>query len=208
VTAKHSHGTRASGHPRSHRNTHATTTSRRYSDSNFTHSSEGGSEKGYTEEAYGDDKTLPSVPPDDDSFIHVGLPTPDAHGYIEHDINRPNITSPDPLPHPYRPRDSALGELHDQLNSQFPEPQFEMPVPEVPDPVFPTPITGPPEAGPPEGGTLDQPTLRRRRSSLKRSTSRLSFKSVAWAMDVDEQRARYNTAVGEIEVAGTCALAG
>jgi len=95
-----------------------------------------------------------------------------------------------------------LGELHDQLTSQFPEPQFEMPAPEIPEPTFPAPATGPPEAGPPEGGPLERPTLHRRRSSLKRSNSRLSFKSVAWAMDVDEQRARYNTAVGEIEVAG------
>jgi hypothetical protein len=115
---------------------------------------------------------------------------------VEYSV-RPDLTSPDPLPHPYRPRDPVIGELHDQLVQQFPDPQGPSP-----DPTFPEPVTTEAQSQYTYDQQPERPTLHRKRSSLKRSNSRSSMKSVAWAMDMDQQKSRYEFAVEEIEVAG------
>ncbi|OBZ79867.1 hypothetical protein A0H81_01059 [Grifola frondosa] len=126
-------------------------------------------------------------------------------------LARANLRSPDPLPIPYRPRESEPSDvLRDSPSSQSPEP---------------TPSASPPSdrAGtPPNGQALstipespDRPgaqirSLPRRRSSLKKcsSMSRLSVgsqsKSVAWAMDRDwtEQMSTYTKTANEAEVLG------
>ena len=171
-----------------------------------------------TERSYFSDdeqeKTLPSVPAE--SFVHVehhdALP-----GRIpwvsdtELNASRPDVTSPDPLPMPYRPRESTLSELHDQLATRMPNPQDEIPPIDVvppsessvtmPEPTFPE--AAPPMPIPQVGeATLDRPQLVRKRSSLKRSNSRSSLKTVSWAMN-DTGKTRYATAVEEIMYAGT-----
>jgi hypothetical protein len=185
VTAKHSHGTRATApHSRSHR----ISLSRR-SSGNLTQSSENRQERRNSTELSYEDKTLPSVP-EGESFVYVQHPSfPEAgpyRGSRAESVERPTFASPDPLPHPYRRRDSTIEETDNQSAVQFPVPQVNG----SPEPTFPVPVPS------------DGPVLHRKRSSLKRSSSRLSNKSVAWAVDLEQQKARYEAAVEEIEVAG------
>ena len=127
----------------------------------------------------------------------------------ELDISRPDAMSPDPVPMPYRPRESTLSELRDQF-SDMPNPQDEIPPidvvpPSEPSLTMPEPVV--PEATPPmpvpqtAEGTLEPPRLVRKRSSLKRSNSRSSLKTVSWAMN-ETGGTRYATAVEEIGYAG------
>lgn len=171
-----------------------------------------------TERSYFSDddqeKTLPSVP--EESFVHVEHQ--DAvpgrfPWYSETELNasRPNVFSPDPIPMPYRPRESTLSELRDQLAGHMPNPQEEAPpIDIVPPSESSLPDPGFPEAAPPmpvpqtAESTLDRPQLVRKRSSLKRSNSRSSLKTVSWALN--DGKSRYATAVEEILYAGmfTC----
>ena len=110
------------------------------------------------------------------------------------------------MPVPYRPRESTLSELRDQYASHLPnphgqippidivppsEPSLTMPEPEV---LLPMPIPQSTE------GFLERPQLVRKRSSLKRSNSRSSLKTVSWAFQ--DGKTRYATAVEEIVYAG------
>jgi hypothetical protein len=70
-----------------------------------------------------------------------------------------------------------------------------MPEPDIFEHAPPMPI---PETAP---ATLDRPQLVRKRSSLKRSNSRSSLKTVSWALN-DIGKTRYATAVEEIVYAG------
>jgi hypothetical protein len=111
---------------------------------------------------------------------------------------------------PYRPRESTLSELNDRIAIHMPNPHDEIPPidvvpPSEPSLTMPEPVV--PEAAPPmpmphmaEGG-LERPKLVRKRSSLKRSNSRSSLKTVSWALN-DTGKSRYATAVEEIGYAG------
>lgn len=173
-----------------------------------------------TERSYFSDddqeKTLPSVPAE--SFVHVEHHDA-APGRIpwvsdtELNASRPDVLSPDPIPMPYRPRESTLSELHDQLAGRIANPHDEIPPIDIIPPsdsslTMPEPAI--PEAAPPmpvpqtAEATLDRPPLVRKRSSLKRSNSRSSLKTVSWALN-DTGRTRYATAVEEIIYAGVFA---
>lgn len=112
---------------------------------------------------------------------------------------------------PYRPRESTLSQFDDHLTGRVPHPYAEIPPIDVVPPSEPS-LTMPepaiPEAGPPmpvpetASGTLDRPPLVRKRSSLKRSNSRSSLKTVSWAFN-ETGKTRYATAVEEITYAGT-----
>ena len=170
-----------------------------------------------TERSYFSDddqeKTLPSVPAE--SFVHIEHQdaAPSRIPWVsdtELNASRHDVLSPDPIPMPYRPRESTLSELHDQFAGHVPNPQDEIPPIDIvppsesslttPEPVFP-------EAAPPmpvpqiTEATLDRPPLVRKRSSLKRSNSRSSLKTVSWALN-DTGGTRYATAVEEIMYAG------
>lgn len=169
-----------------------------------------------TERSYFSDddqeKTLPSVP--GDSFVHVEHhdAMPGRIPYVsDTDLNasRPDIMSPDPIPLPYRPRESTLSELHDQLAGHFTNPRAEIPPidvvpPSEPSLTMPEPDILEPLHSMPEPQTLapDRPQLVRKRSNLKRSGSRSSLKTVSWALN-DTGKTRYATAVEEIVYAGT-----
>lgn len=213
-SSKHSHGTRGTS-GRHHRST-GLTTSRRSSQSGLSYA-EDSQYPEQTERSYFSDddqeKTLPSVPAE--SFVHVEHQDafPSRIPYVsDTDLNasRPDITSPDPIPMPYRPRESTLSALHDQLAGHIPntqveippidivppsEPSLTMPEPEIPEFGLSMPV---PETAP---ATLDRPQLVRKRSSLKRSGSRSSLKTVSWALN-DTGKTRYATAVEEIIYAG------
>jgi hypothetical protein len=171
-----------------------------------------------TERSYFSDddqeKTLPSVPAE--SFVHVEHhdAVPGRIPWVsdtELNASRPDVLSPDPIPMPYRPRESTLSELHDQFANHLPDPRDEIPPIDVIPPTDSS-LTMPehvvPEAAPPmpapqvAEATLDRPQLVRKRSSLKRSNSRSSLKTVSWALN-DTGRTRYATAVEEIIYAGT-----
>lgn len=160
------------------------------------------------------DKTLPSVPAE--SFVHVEHQDA-APGKIpwvsdtELNASRPDVFSPDPIHVPYRPRESTLSTLRDQLAGHLPNPHDEIPPidvvpPSEPSLIMPEPVV--PEAAPPmpvpqaADGHLERPQLVRKRSSLKRSNSRSSLKTVSWALN-DTGKTRYATAVEEIIYAGT-----
>ena len=106
----------------------------------------------------------------------------------------PRVLSPDPLPHPYRPRHSepvVTGGEYDSSDT-------------TDDEVHSTDQTTPPAEG-----FLAHPPLIHRRSSLKQSTGSLrasmdATKSVAWAMDHDwqEQMKKYEEAAVDAEAAG------
>ena len=175
----------------------------------------------HTERSYFSDddqeKTLPSVPAE--SFIHVEHrdALPGRIPYIsDTDLNasRPDVFSPDPIPMPYRPRESTLSELHDQFAGPVSNPYAEIPpIDVVPpsDPSLTMPEPAIPEAAPPmpipetAQANLDRPPLVRKRSSLKRSNSRSSLKTVSWAFN-DTGKTRYATAVEEIAYAGIYCL--
>ena len=179
-------------------------------------------EQEQTERSYFSDddqeKTLPSVPAE--SFVHVEHhdAVPGRIPWIsdtELNASRHDVLSPDPIPMPYRPRESTLTELRDQLAGHIPNPHDDIPPIDVVPPSEPSltmPEPGVPEAAPPMSmpvphpgeGTLDRPPLLRKRSSLKRSNSRSSLKTVSWALN--EGRSRYATAVEEISYAGMFAL--
>jgi len=170
-----------------------------------------------TERSYFSDddqeKTLPSVPAE--SFVHIEHhdATPGRIPWIsdtELNASRHEVLSPDPIPMPYRPRESTLSELHDQLAGRMPNPHDEIPPIDVippSDSSLTMPERAIPEAAPPmpvphmAEGTLDRPPLVRKRSSLKRSNSRSSLKTVSWALN-DTGRSGYATAVEEIGYAG------
>jgi len=171
-----------------------------------------------TERSYFSDdeqeKTLPSVPAE--SFVHVehrdAIPGK-LPWFSDTELNasRPDVFSPDPIPMPYRPRESTLSELRDQFAGQMPNPHGDIPPIDVVPPSEPSiimPEPGVPEAAPPMPvphtgeATLDRPPLVRKRSSLKRSNSRSSLKTVSWALN-DTGKSRYATAVEEIGYAGT-----
>ena len=100
-------------------------------------------------------------------------------------VDSPRVLSPDPLPHPYRPRHSepiVTGGEYDSSNT---------------------------DNGDPTEGSLTRPPLLHRRSSLKQSIGSLrasmdATKSVAWAMDQDwqEQIKKYEEAAVDAEAAG------
>ncbi|KAF9651883.1 hypothetical protein BDM02DRAFT_3109992 [Thelephora ganbajun] len=212
ASSKHSHGTRgASGK-------HRATVSRRSSQSGLSYAEESHYPEQTERSYFSDDdqeKTLPSVPAE--SFIHVEHQDamPGRIPWVsdtELDASRPDVMSPDPIPMPYRPRESTLSELHDQYqfagrlpnpHDQIPpidvvppsEPSVTMPEPSVPEVAFPMPIPQTAEA------TLDRPPLARKRSNLKRSNSRSSLKTVSWALN-ETGKSRYATAVEEIVYAG------
>ena len=171
-----------------------------------------------TERSYFSDddqeKTLPSVPAE--SFVHVEHQDamPGRIPWVsdtELNASRHDVLSPDPIPMPYRPRESTLSELRDQFSGHAPDPHDEVPPIDVVPPSEPSSLTMPepavPEAAPPmpipqtAEGTLDRPPLVRKRSSLKRSNSRSSLKTVSWALN-DNGGTRYATAVEEIVYAG------
>ena len=212
-SSKHSHGTR--GTSGRHRST-GVTASRRSSQSGLSYA-EDSQYPEQTERSYFSDddqeKTLPSVPAE--SFVHVEHQDalPSRIPYVsDTDLNasRPDMFSPDPIPMPYRPRETTLSQLHDHLTSRIPIPQPEIPPIDVVPPsdssfVISEPAI--PEAAPPmpvaetAPTTLDRPPLVRKRSSLKRSNSRSSLKTVSWAFN-DTGKTRYATAVEEIGYAG------
>jgi len=197
------------------------TASRRSSQSGLTyaedsHYGEGSHYPEQTERSYFSDddqeKTLPSVPAE--SFVHIEHEdaVPGRIPYMsdtELNASRPNIMSPDPIPMPYRPRESTLSEL--QFTRHMPKPYDDIPPidivpPSEPSLTMPEPVV--PEAAPPSmpvpqtaEATLDRPPLLRKRSSLKRSNSRSSLKTVSWAMN-DTGTTRYTNAVEEIIFAG------
>ena len=163
------------------------------------------------------DKTLPSVPAD--SFVHIEHhdALPSRIPYVsdtELDVSRPDVFSPDPMPVPYRPRESTLSQLDDHITSRIPNPHAEIPPIDIVPPSEPS-LTMPepaiPEAAPPmpvpemAPATLDRPPLHRKRSSLKRSNSRSSLKTVSWAFN-DSGKTKYATAVEEIVYAGMFCL--
>lgn len=169
-----------------------------------------------TERSYFSDdeqeKTLPSVPAE--SFVHIdhedAIPGRAPLLSDTELASRPDAMSPDPIPMPYRPRESTLSELRDQLTVHMPNPGDEIPPidvvpPSEPSLTMPEPVV--PEAAPPmpvpqtAEATLDRPQLVRKRSSLKRLNSRSSLKSVSWAPN-DTGRTRYTNAVEEIFYAG------
>lgn len=207
-SSKHSHGTR--GTSGRHRHT-GITASRRSSHSGLSYADDS-QYPDQTERSYFSDddqeKTLPSVPAE--SFVHVEHEDllPSRIPYVsDTDLNasRPDVTSPDPIPMPYRPRESTLTALHDQLAGHLPDFQPDIPPIDVvppsspsltmPEPTISMPV---PETVP---ATLDRPPLVRKRSSLKRSNSRSSLKTVSWALN-DTGKTRYATAVEEIGYAG------
>jgi len=213
ATSKHSHGTRgASGKPRAA----GATASRRSSRSELSYAEDSHYPEQTERSYFSDDdqeKTLPSVPAE--SFVHIEHhdATPGRIPWIsDTEVNtyRPDVMSPDPIPMPYRPRESTLTELRDHLGGHFPNPHDEIPPIDVVPPSEPSvemPEPAIPEAAPPmpvpetaEGG-LDRPPLVRRRSSLKRSNSRSSLKTVSWALN-ETGKTRYATAVEEIVYAG------
>lgn len=112
-------------------------------------------------------------------------------------VESPRMLSPDPLPHPYRPRHSepiATERDYDSSDTTDDEAHF-------------TGETTPPN--PPSDGAIPRPPLAHRRSSLKQSTGSLrasmdATKSVAWAMDQDwqEQMKKYEEAAVDAEAAG------
>ena len=170
-----------------------------------------------TERSYFSDddqeKTLPSVPAE--SFIHIDHQdaVPGKIPWISDTelASRPDVFSPDPIPMPYRPRESTLSELRDQFADHTPNPHGEIPPIDVVPPSEPSltmpepvvPMAAPPMPIPQTGeGFLDRPPLVRKRSSLKRSNSRSSLKTVSWALQ-DTGKTRYATAVEEIGYAGT-----
>ena len=193
------------------------TASRRSSQSGLTYADDS-QYPDHTERSYFSDddqeKTLPSVPAE--SFVHVEHQDarPGRIPYIsDTDLNasRPDLFSPDPIPMPYRPRESTLSQLQDQFADRMPDPRAEIPpIDIVPpsDPSFTMSEPTFPEAAPPmpvpeaAPATLDRPPLVRKRSSLKRSNSRSSLKTVSWAFN-DTGKTRYATAVEEITYAGT-----
>jgi len=171
-----------------------------------------------TERSYFSDddqeKTLPSVPAE--SFVHVehrdAIPGK-LPWFSDTEVNasRPDVFSPDPIPMPYRPRESTLSELRDQYIDHMPDPHGGAPPIDVVPPSEPSltmPEPGVPGAAPPmpvphtAEATMDRPPLLRKRSSLKRSNSRSSLKTVSWALN-DTGKTRYATAVEEIVYAGT-----
>lgn len=186
------------------------TASRRSSQSGLTYA-EDDQYAEQTERSYFSDdeqeKTLPSVPAE--SFVHVEHEDA-APGRIpfmsdtELNASRHDLMSPDPIPMPYRPRESTLSEL--QFAHHMPHPHDDVPPIDVVPPSEPS-LTMPeptiPEAAPPMlmPGTLDRPPLVRKRSSLKRSNSRSSLKTVSWALN-DTGTTRYANAVEEILFAG------
>jgi len=208
-SSKHSHITRGtSGRNR--------TTSRRSSQSGLSYAEDSHYPEQTERSYFSDDdqeKTLPSVP--GESFVHIEHQDalPSRIPYVsDTDLNasRPDVFSPDPIPMPYRPRESTLSQLHDQLTGRIPnphadippievvppsEPSLTMPVPAIPGAAPPMPI---PETAP---ATLERPQLVRKRSNLKRSNSRSSLKTVSWAFN-DTGKTRYATAVEEIVYAG------
>lgn len=123
--------------------------------------------------------------------------------------SRADVFSPDPMPVPYRPRESTLSELRDQFSGHMPNPHGEIPPIDVVPPSESSmemlePVV--PEAAPPmpvpqtAESLLERPQLVRKRSSLKRSNSRSSLKTVSWALN--DGKTKYATAVEEIIYAG------
>lgn len=211
-SGRHSHGTR--GTSGRHRTT-GVTASRRSSQSGLSYAEDSHYPE-QTERSYFSDedqeKTLPSVPAE--SFVHVEHhdALPGRIPFVsDTDLNasRPDLTSPDPIPMPYRPRESTLTELRDHLAGHITHPHGDIPPIDVVPPSDPS-LTMPeptiPEAGPwmPEPqvapASLDRPPLVRKRSSLKRSNSRSSLKTVSWALN--DGKTKYATAVEEIVYAG------
>lgn len=119
-------------------------------------------------------------------------------------VESPRVQSPDPLPHPYRPRHSdpiVAGGEYDSSDTTDDEEAHS------------TGDTTPPPNPRAEEG-LPRPQLVHRRSSLKQSTGSLrasmdATKSVAWAMDQDwqEQMKKYEEAAVDAEAAGMCSCA-
>lgn len=150
------------------------------------------------------------------------VPQPDTLGVPE-GSTRPNVVSPDPLPHPYTESSgyiqpsgtldnlSLMDEPHDRARHPpdmgMPHPVTEMPVPETAPPPPPAPDS---EFTVSEVGSTapsGRPGLARRRSSLKQN-SRFSLggaaKVVSWAMDNDwaEHMGTYERIAYGAEMAG------
>ncbi|KAI0032745.1 hypothetical protein K488DRAFT_49279 [Vararia minispora EC-137] len=156
--------------------------------------------------------TLYSATAPADPYMHS------EHHAVSEPSVRPNVVSPDPIPHPYRPPSGYIQprQMYDELHDAAMHPPaigmlpldlgMPHPVTEMPEPVLV------PEHPPParvesiediEGG---RPPIPRRRSGLRSNRNSFSGagKVVSWAMDRDwsEHMTKFDHIVYSAEVAG------
>ena len=112
-------------------------------------------------------------------------------------VESPRVLSPDPLPHPYRSKDSKSFAPRENDSSDFTD---------TSDTLEPAPAR---DEDAPLEDCVTRPPLIHRRSSLKKSSSSIrasmdATKNVAWAMDQDwqEQVQKYDAAAYDAEAAG------
>jgi DNA repair exonuclease SbcCD ATPase subunit len=111
-------------------------------------------------------------------------------------VESPRVLSPDPLPHPYRSKDSKPFAPRENDSSDFTD---------TSDTLEPAPAR---DEDAPLEDCVTRPPLIHRRSSLKKSSSSIrasmdATKNVAWAMDQDwqEQVQKYDAAAFDAEAA-------
>jgi len=117
----------------------------------------------------------------------------------------PRVLSPDPLPHPYRPRDSKVFAAGEDDSSDLTDEDDSNPTSDTLEPARGAPER---DESAPVGESVARPPLLHRRSSLKKSSGSIrasmdATKNVAWAMDQDwqEQVRKYDAAANDAQAA-------